>query len=382
MRKKVIFFAVNFLTLWLIYNIILNKDFSYAILKVKPQEKILIVAPHPDDELLAAGGLLTQAKEKRAKIAVVYLTAGDGFTQAVEVNYKVLKPKTVDYINFGRLRINESFEVKKYLNIDRIYHLTYPDGYLKTVLFQYYDTPFTSPDTGFNAQSYPESYKPGQPFTGKNLIENLEEIVKKEQPDIVVFPSVLDNHPDHSFGGFATSVALRKIGYQGKTYTYLVHSYFWPNYGKQFKLPRVLTDNKLKFTVISLNDFEHAKKAQALALYRSQRKVIGAFMQLFAKEDEVFLPESSTANTVWQHGSNILHVQVFADKVFLSFAKNQQDKLVISGYNLQTGKTFRIVKNINATEQNFTFPLEGHGIFIIESFKGKKISNKTLPFNY
>jgi len=382
MRKKVIFFIVNFLILWLIYNVFLNKNFSYALLNIKPQEKILIVAPHPDDELLAAGGLLVQAKEKNAKITVVYLTAGDGFTQAIDVNFKELRPKTFDYIKFGRLRILETLQVKDYLKIDKIYHLTYPDGYLQKILFQYYNTPFTSPDTGFNSQSYSESYKRGQPFTGKNLIENLEEIVKKEQPDIVVFPSVLDNHPDHSFGGFATSVALRKIGYQGKTYTYLVHSYFWPNYGKKFKLPRVLTENKLKFTVISLNDFEHAKKAEALTLYRSQRKVIGAFMKLFAKDDEVFLPESSTANTVWQRGSNILHVQVFADKVLITFVKNKQDKLGIYGFNFQTGKTFRVIKNVKADEQNFTIPLEGHGIFIIESFKGKKISNKTLPFNY
>ncbi|GAV21889.1 PIG-L deacetylase family protein [Carboxydothermus pertinax] len=382
MRKKAILFAMNFLILWLVYNVFLNKDFSYALLNVKPQEKILIVAPHPDDELLAAGGLLVQSKEKNAKIIVVYLTAGDGFTQAVEVNYKELKPKTVDYINFGRLRITETLKVKNYLKIDRIYHLTYPDGYLKTLLFQYYDTPFTSPNTGFNSQSYSESYKPGQPFTGKNLIENLGEIIKKEKPDMVIFPSVLDNHPDHSFGGFATSVALREIDYQGKTYTYLVHSYFWPNYGKKFKLPRVLTENKLKFSVVSLNDFEYAKKTDALALYHSQRRVIGAFMKLFAKDDEVFLPESSTANTVWKRGSNVLHAQVFADKVLITFAKNQQDKLAVYGFNLQTRKTFRIIKNVNTWEQNITIPLEGHGIFIIESYKGKKISNKTLPFNY
>ena len=47
-------------------------------LRLLPNERILIIAPHPDDEVLACGGLIQQALALGDSVWVVYVTAGDG----------------------------------------------------------------------------------------------------------------------------------------------------------------------------------------------------------------------------------------------------------------------------------------------------------------
>ena len=41
--------------------------------------KVLVLAPHPDDELLIAGALIYTLKKKRYDITVAYFTNGDSF---------------------------------------------------------------------------------------------------------------------------------------------------------------------------------------------------------------------------------------------------------------------------------------------------------------
>ena len=44
---------------------------------LQPDARILILAPHPDDECLGTGGLIQQALAKGAKVKVVFITNGD-----------------------------------------------------------------------------------------------------------------------------------------------------------------------------------------------------------------------------------------------------------------------------------------------------------------
>src|ERR1700689_3235665 len=43
------------------------------------QDRVLVIAPHPDDESLCCAGILQRARSNGASIAVVWVTAGDGF---------------------------------------------------------------------------------------------------------------------------------------------------------------------------------------------------------------------------------------------------------------------------------------------------------------
>ncbi len=39
-------------------------------------QKILVIAPHPDDEIFGAGGLIAKAKRLGSKVYVLYMTVG------------------------------------------------------------------------------------------------------------------------------------------------------------------------------------------------------------------------------------------------------------------------------------------------------------------
>src|SRR5437868_4865012 len=44
---------------------------------ISPRDRVLVLAPHPDDESLAAAGLLEKAVGAHAKIRVVFATNGE-----------------------------------------------------------------------------------------------------------------------------------------------------------------------------------------------------------------------------------------------------------------------------------------------------------------
>src|SRR5881394_2834283 len=46
-------------------------------LRVAPTDRLMVIAPHPDDEVLATGGLLQYAHAIGAMVRVIYLTDGE-----------------------------------------------------------------------------------------------------------------------------------------------------------------------------------------------------------------------------------------------------------------------------------------------------------------
>ena len=72
-------------------------------------DRILVLAPHPDDEILGAGGSLLKSIEKGKKVKVIYIT--DGTTKRNE-NEKVSKTAgyDIEYLNLvnNNIQINKS----------------------------------------------------------------------------------------------------------------------------------------------------------------------------------------------------------------------------------------------------------------------------------
>ena len=52
-------------------------------LTVDSDTKLLVIAPHPDDEVLGAGGLMQRVRAAGGMVHVVYLTDGDGYPEGV-----------------------------------------------------------------------------------------------------------------------------------------------------------------------------------------------------------------------------------------------------------------------------------------------------------
>src|SRR4051812_37714177 len=79
---------------------------NYSLMLDLRKQKLLVVAPHPDDEILGCGGLIKKIKDAGGKVYVLFLTVGT----------------TADYSRSGKStdeeRIQEIENVAKYLDFD------------------------------------------------------------------------------------------------------------------------------------------------------------------------------------------------------------------------------------------------------------------------
>ena len=70
--------------LWLSVLALLNADAAVGeslppLRPILPTDSLLIVSPHPDDESLCCGGIIDSARRLGARVAIVWITYGDGF---------------------------------------------------------------------------------------------------------------------------------------------------------------------------------------------------------------------------------------------------------------------------------------------------------------
>ena len=113
-------------------------------LNVPTNKKILIIAPHPDDEVLGCGGYLIRAKEKGCELYLVSLTLGSE--------------------NESIQRQSELEAVMSELSIDRHLSLNWRQNCIREELSQ---------------------------------SDSVEKKIEEYNPDQILIPFILDNHPDH-----------------------------------------------------------------------------------------------------------------------------------------------------------------------------------------
>ena len=175
------------------------------------QQRILVIAPHPDDAEIAAFGLYA---DRRA--TVVTVTAGN----AGDMNYRAnVSDPAEHYALKGYLRAFDSVTVPWQGRVPpaRTANLGYFDGRLD----QMYFAPNKTVPEVYSANTDVALYRrvnlstlvPGAPRSNSwhNLVQDLVVVLRKVNPTIVVMPDPqLDTHPDHEFTGVALDQALEK----------------------------------------------------------------------------------------------------------------------------------------------------------------------------
>lgn len=131
-------------------------------------KKILIVSPHPDDEVIGCGGLLAYAKDKKCEVLVLYMCVGQ--------SRQLITGST-----------NENIRLKEIENVAR------EGGFNYQILFIGHE--FVRLDT----------------VAQKKLIDSIEDIIEYFKPDIVCIPSPESYNQDHRATYTACITALRPI---------------------------------------------------------------------------------------------------------------------------------------------------------------------------
>jgi LmbE family N-acetylglucosaminyl deacetylase len=175
------------------------------------QQRILVIAPHPDDAEIAAFGLYADGQA-----SVVTVTAGN----AGDMNYRAsVSDPAEHYALKGYLRAVDSVTIPWQGNIppERTANLGYFDGRLdamylapkQTIPEVYSVNTDVAPYRRANLSKLVSGAARGNSW--QHLVEDLVEVLRKVNPGIVVMPDPrLDTHLDHEFTSVALTQALEQ----------------------------------------------------------------------------------------------------------------------------------------------------------------------------
>jgi len=195
---------------------------------------VLVIAPHPDDEVIGCAGVMLRALEQKKRVAVVLLTSGDAHVPLTAVVAKKPRERLApdDFKQAGALRQQHSLNAAARLGLaaDDLTFLGYPDSGLGKIYHATDGTPFRQMFThqsetyGITVRDYHSRTHGGAaPYVKSSLHADLVEILRARQPKEVYVTHETDTHGDHSAAFWFVRDALRESGFQGGFFTFLVH---------------------------------------------------------------------------------------------------------------------------------------------------------------
>lgn len=191
------------------------------------KERLLIIAPHPDDEVIGCAGLISRVKADGGKVYVLFLTVGD----------------TKDFSKKGlstqNQRLSEIEKVAKFLKYDN-YHIAFPGDKYHLQL-----------------DKLPQ----------KDLINEIERgklSLEKAKPTTIIFPSFDDYNQDHRATANAAFAACRPAAADYKLLPKMILSY------ESTTSSWSLSDKKALNFYVTLTTKNLSAKLHALKLYKSQ----------------------------------------------------------------------------------------------------------------
>jgi LmbE family N-acetylglucosaminyl deacetylase len=191
-------------------------------LKKISKQKVLLIAPHTDDEVVAVGGCLSLHQNVGSEVMVAYVTSNSNAPQE-SISYK---------------RMLEAKKVAEYLGFDYKF-LEYPDG--KVSLHE------------------------------KELGQDITDLINKFRPEAFYCPFPSDHHRDHQAVSSACNIALNNLSFKFEICAYEIWSTMWPNYAVD--ISRVI-EQKRKAINLYESQVEHVPYADAacgLNRYRGLR---------------------------------------------------------------------------------------------------------------
>ncbi|HTX90418.1 MAG TPA: PIG-L family deacetylase [Anaerolineales bacterium] len=266
--------------------------------------RLLVLAPHCDDETLGTGGLIQAAERAGIQVRVVIATNGDGYFFATAQNFRKVYPHRQDYIRMGEMRQRESLAALAVLGVQpgQVSFLSYPDRGSPSMWYDNWspDHPYRSPYSSYSKSPYPLTYDPKSVYAGADYLADLETIITDFRPDLIVYPHPEDVHPDHWGLSVFTRLAITLIHHNDPTYrpteyTYLVHRPDFPvirGYQPQESLtpPPALFKINPDWYRLDLTSQEVGLKDKAVTKYRSQLPLLRKLMESFIRQNELFAP--------------------------------------------------------------------------------------------
>ncbi|MFA5004981.1 MAG: PIG-L family deacetylase [Candidatus Omnitrophota bacterium] len=266
----------------------------------KKGERILILAPHPDDESIGCAGIIQQALAAGARVKVLYLTNGDHNELAFIVYEKRLTVRQGVFIYMGQVRRAEAIKAMALLGLKEndLIFLGYPDFGTFAIFSRYWQAkkPFRDKLTRISSVPYKNDLSYGAPYQGESILSDLEKVLLDYKPNRIFSSHPADVNVDHKSFYLFLKVALSDLKGQipePKLYPYLIHWLGWPvprHYHPALNLypPEGFWSSQIKWSKLDLSSEELQNKYRAILAYKSQTQVSAFYLLAFARKNELF----------------------------------------------------------------------------------------------
>jgi LmbE family N-acetylglucosaminyl deacetylase len=262
------------------------------------EDRVLILAPHPDDETLGCGGVIQQARDAGARVKVVCYTNGDHNELAFIVYEKRFTFRTGEFLYMGEVRRSETVKAMSSLGLpgQDIVFLGYPDFGTLAILTQYWQSPkpYRSLMTRISKVAYSDTLSPGALYIGENILKDLKAAINNFQPTKIFVSHPADTNRDHQSLYLFTRISLWDLEgkiIQPEIYPYLIHVLGWPKpRGHHLELllkpPAQLSGISWKQLILS---DKQAKVKQGLVdFYKSEIECNPPYLYSYARKNELF----------------------------------------------------------------------------------------------
>lgn len=209
------------------------------------QTRLLVIAPHPDDETIASGVLIQQVRAAGGQVKILLLTAGDNNPWPQRWLERRLRIRTDDRLRWGQRRRAELQQALRQLNLpaDALQVLDWPDLGVTDMLLN----------------------------TTQAAVATMAAAIGAFDPSLVVLPSLADRHPDHGAAHVLVRLALANRPDPPPLFAYLIHGH---------AVEAGVTENMPPSTA------QQATKLAALAAHESQMALSGRRMRRIADRPE------------------------------------------------------------------------------------------------
>ena len=221
------------------------------MISVSKQDRLLVVAPHPDDESLGTGGLLQRAFACGAEVRILFATNGDNNPWAQRYCERRWNINAKDRDRWGARRQEEALAAISCLG-----------GSSECARF------FNIPD-----QSLTKTLMDG----GVEIVDRLNQELQEYRPTLLAIPTRHDAHPDHSALAVLLAFAIKQMANPPtRIFEYLIHR------------PRVRI--RRERVALRLTSKEVACKYEAILRHETQVALSRARFTAFARSVEVYYP--------------------------------------------------------------------------------------------
>jgi LmbE family N-acetylglucosaminyl deacetylase len=227
-------------------------------LAAHPDSRVLVLAPHPDDESLAVGGLLQKILDAGGRCRVIFLTNGENNPWPQRVIERRWRIGPIDKERWGKRRRLEAISALAELGI---------------------------PETAISFLGFPDQGLTDLLLSANNEIsERLAEHLDEWQPSLLVSPSATDLHPDHSAASVFVRLALARRKVRSVDLLHL-----------EYRIHTRQPEHKHDSFDFTLTEIQREQKRRAILRHTSQL-VLRRNLVNFAQDRERFFSSKEIRN--------------------------------------------------------------------------------------